>query len=383
MAKDIRLESFKYHFLMGVEKLAFSDQQRMRKFLENLEFNRAKKGVIIKWNGPVAGELEFPFSEFTFYKKGDTARSIDKQVDEGLLFNADTVHKSNRLNTLNAILRVLEMSELNITTVEEERLKNEEDFHDEWADSEDLSKIDVHLINEAVTAPEMRYIHKKLGNIQGKSLLDVGCGLGEASTYFALQGANVTATDLSSGMLKVTSQLAELNGTSLKTHKASAEGLDIPEGMLFDIVYTGNLLHHVDVETTLLQMKKVLKPGGILVTWDPLHYNPVINNYRKKAMDVRTPDEHPLKWSDLKLFNKHFVKVERKYFWLSSLLIFVIMAIVQRRDPNKERYWKSVINESDKWAPLYYPLAFLDRILLAILPPLRLLCWNVVVFSTK
>ena len=185
------------------------------------------------------------------------------------------------------------MSGLNVSTVTDSRLKLEEDFHDEWADSEDLSKIDVRLINEATTAPEMRYIHKKLGDIKGKRLLDVGCGLGEASTYFAMRGADVTATDLSSGMLRVTSELAALNGTSVKTHKASAEGLNIPEGQLFDIVYTGNLLHHVDVEKTLLQMKAVLKPGGTLVTWDPLHYNPVINSYRKKVTSVRTPDEHP------------------------------------------------------------------------------------------
>ena len=105
----------------------------------------------------------------------------------------------------------------------------------------------------------MRYIHKKLGDISGKSLLDVGCGLGEASTYFALNGADVTATDLSSGMLKAASQLAELTAC-VETHKASAEGLDSQS--LFDIVYTGNLLHHVDIENTLLQMKKVLKPGG-------------------------------------------------------------------------------------------------------------------------
>ena len=383
MAKDIRLESFKYHFLMGIEALELSDRNKVRKFLEHLDFERIKQGVIVRWDWPVAGEFEFPFSDFTFYKKGDTERSTKIQESEGPVFSSDTIYQANREATLGAVLRILEMSELNIQRVKDDRLKVEEEFHDDWADSEDLTKIDVRLINEAVTAPEMRYIHKKLGDISGKSLLDVGCGLGEASTYFALNGADVTATDLSSGMLRAASQLAELNGTSVETHKASAEGLDIPEGVLFDIVYTGNLLHHVDIENTLLQMKKVLKPGGILVTWDPLHYNPVINNYRKKATDVRTPDEHPLKWADLKLFGKHFSQVERRYFWLSSLLIFVFMAIVQRRDPNKERYWKSVINESSSWAPIYIPLAIFDRILLSLVPPLRLLCWNVVTFSRK
>ena len=44
------------------------------------------------------------------------------------------------------------MSELNIQRVKDDRLKVEEEFHDDWADSEDLTKIDVRLINEAVTA---------------------------------------------------------------------------------------------------------------------------------------------------------------------------------------------------------------------------------------
>lgn len=383
MAKDRRLESFKYHFLRAVEEQNFSSSSKICAFLENLEFERTKGGVLLKWMEPKAGELEFPFSDFTFYKKGDTVKSAEKQEKEGLPFAEDTVQGSNRYNILKAVKKVIEISELEVQNNDVERLKIEEDFHDDWADSEDLSKIDVRLINEAVTAPEMRYIHKKLGDIKGKTLLDVGCGLGEASAYFAIRGADVTSTDLSSGMLRASEKLAKLNGVSVKVHKASAEGLELPEGTVFDIVYIGNLLHHVDIEKTLLEMRKFLKPGGTLVTWDPLHYNPVINSYRKKATDVRTPDEHPLKWSDLKLFDKHFSEVNRSYFWLSALSIFLIMALVQRRDPNKERYWKSVIVESKTWAPLYWPLAAIDSVLIFIIPPLRLLCWNVVVFAKK
>jgi hypothetical protein len=57
------------------------------------------------------------------------------------------------------------------------------------------------------------------------------------------------------------------------------------------------------------------------------------------------------------------------------------MAVAQRRNPSKERYWKVVIEESEKWAWLYNPLERLDKILLKIFPPLRLLCWNIVVIS--
>jgi hypothetical protein len=101
------------------------------------------------------------------------------------------------------------------------------------------------------------------------------------------------------------------------------------------------------------------------------------------ATGVRTADEHPLKWRDIKLFRKHFNNVETRYFWLTSLLIFMIMALVQRRNPNKERFWKAVVQEGEKWRWLYRPLEAFDQIILAIAPPLRLLCWNVVVCANS
>jgi hypothetical protein len=101
------------------------------------------------------------------------------------------------------------------------------------------------------------------------------------------------------------------------------------------------------------------------------------------ATDVRTPDEHPLKWADINLFHKHFGTVETRYFWFTTLIIFVIMALAQRRNPNKERFWKVVVQEGNKWAWLYRPLESFDRLLLTIFPPFRLLSWNVVVVASK
>ena len=243
--------------------------------------------------------------------------------------------------------------------------------------------IDIMKRNTALTAPEMRFIKDKLGDISGKSLLDVGCGLGEASVFFALLGANVTASDLSPGMLKVTNDLATRNNVSVKTHLASADDLNFHEGETFDIIYAGNLLHHVDIEETLNRFRNHLSENGVLVTWDPLAYNPIINVYRMIATDVRTPDEHPLKMRDIRLFRKYFNKVETEYFWLTTLIIFIFMALLQRRNPNSERYWKSVVDESDKWTWIYKPLSLFDRVIYRIMPFLKPLSWNVVVFSYK
>ena len=259
----------------------------------------------------------------------------------------------------------------------------ERDFHDEWAKNENLDKIDVRKNNEVCTAPEMRFIIKKLGNLKGRTLLDIGCGLGEASVYFAMNSAEVTSSDLSSGMLEVTDNFAKRNNVSVKKHLADAEDLRLKPEQKFDIIYAGNLLHHVDVEKMILNAKPHLEKGGVFVSWDPLAYNPLINIYRYIATDVRTPDEHPLKIRDLKLFDKNFYKVEKKYFWFFTLIIFVIMAVFQKRNPNKERFWKVILDEGDKWKWLYKPLEKLDKFFLAIFPPLRLLCWNVVIFAYK
>jgi SAM-dependent methyltransferase len=48
---------------------------------------------------------------------------------------------------------------------------------------------------------------KALGNVEGKSILDIGCGSGLYSIYFAQRGANVTGVDFSSRMI----ELAERN----------------------------------------------------------------------------------------------------------------------------------------------------------------------------
>jgi len=259
----------------------------------------------------------------------------------------------------------------------------EEQFHDKWAESVDVSLIDVYKTNEALTAPEMRYITQALGNkLKGAKLLDVGCGLGEASVYFALKGAQVTATDISGGMLDATQRLAGKYNTTLTTHKSTAENLLLdPEQ--FDIVYVGNLFHHVEIEVTILKILAVLKKGGTLVSWDPLAYNPIINVYRRIATNVRTDDEHPLTVKDIALFKKHFNNVETKYFWFFTLIIFILMALVQFRNPNKERFWKKVIEEEQKWAWLYKPLAALDNVTLKIFPFLKYLCWNIVIVAKK
>jgi 2-polyprenyl-3-methyl-5-hydroxy-6-metoxy-1,4-benzoquinol methylase len=388
MSKKIKFESYKYRFLMAAQAHYFEPEEKLspswKQFVNNLTFDYEKASIQIKWETPESGSLIAPLRDAQFYYRGDSERSVTQQVNDSLLATEDPIKLENDTYFKKIVMRVADSSGYRkdeAQTDHDERIQNERDFHDAWADSEEVEKINVRESNEVCTAPEMRYIAKRMGDLKGKRLLDIGCGLGEASVYFAILGADVTSSDLSQGMLDATQRLAKANNVEVKQHLASAEDMQLSSGKKFDVIYAGNLLHHVNIEETLVRIKPHLNKGGVLVTWDPLAYNPAINIYRKMATDVRTPDEHPLRWSDIKLFHEHFSRVETKYFWFTTLIIFVIMSLAQRRNPNKERYWKVVVEEGNKWSWLYRPLEALDRLILKVIPPFRLLCWNVVIIS--
>ena len=387
MPKKIRFESFTYRFLVAAQSRRFhlpgTEQPSWATFVRALEFSYEKGEVRIAWTLAKPGHFSTPLDQPRFCLRGDSALHIARQKASGSMDAEDPIKLRNEAYFGEVVLRVAQSAGYEEISAERAgiagRLAKERAFHDAWADGEDAGKIDVRASNEVCTAPEMRYITRRLGDLRGRRLLDVGCGLGEASVYFALKGADVTSADLSQGMLDATSRLAQANGVNVTRQLATAEDMQLPPGARFDVIYAGNLLHHVDIGKTIARIKPHLAPGGIFVAWDPLAYNPAINVYRVMATKVRTPDEHPLKWGDIKSLRGQFGTVETRYFWLTTLIIFVIMALAQRRDPNKERYWKVVVQEGRKWRWLYLPLEVLDRLLLMLVPPLRLLCWNVVI----
>ena len=263
-----------------------------------------------------------------------------------------------------------------------EKQKIEQEFHDRWAKGMDVSSLLVREAFEKPTAMENRFAFDSLAPVEGKKLLDLGCGAGETSVYFALRGADVTALDISPEMIEVAKRLADLHKVKLKLHTGVAEKLPFKDGE-FDIVFCNGVLHHVDLIPALKEVRRVLRPGGRAAFIEPLKHNPVIGLYRHLAADNRTPTEFPLGVDDFARIQTVFPKLAHREFWFFTLYLFIHFFLIERASPGKVRYWKKVIEDADRYEGMFRRLKWLDDKLLSLVPWLGRYCWNTVLVADK
>ncbi len=102
-----------------------------------------------------------------------------------------------------------------------------------------------------------------LGDLKGKSVLDVGAGTGRLSILLVQVGAEVTALDVSEEMLKVLNR----KNKHIKTVVGEAEALPFPDNS-FDIITAAFLIVHLKNPRRFFdEVYRVLKDGGkFLVT---------------------------------------------------------------------------------------------------------------------
>jgi len=115
---------------------------------------------------------------------------------------------------------------------------------------------------------------KTLINLEGKKVLDIGCGGGILAESIALSGADATGIDLSEKALKVAELHALEVGVSLTYRSISAEALadELPEH--YDVVTCMEMLEHVpDPASVVRACAKLCKPGGTLF-FSTLNRNP-------------------------------------------------------------------------------------------------------------
>ncbi|MBS3094183.1 class I SAM-dependent methyltransferase [Candidatus Pacearchaeota archaeon] len=113
------------------------------------------------------------------------------------------------------------------------------------------------MYNELLEVPSTIEL---LGNVNGKKILDFGCGSGIYTKNLTKRGAIIKGFDISEEMLKIAK--AENPGLDLRL----GSGYKIPFDEKFDIVFASLVLDYFsNWDKAFKQVKKVLKKGGFFI----------------------------------------------------------------------------------------------------------------------
>jgi len=246
-----------------------------------------------------------------------------------------------------------------MSTSPEDRYERERAFHDDRF-SKDERAADRFYGTIDRAAGEAFY--RRLSALEAPAdVLDYGCGAGAyAAIHLAQHGHRVVAVDLSQVAITQARARAKELGIAdrIDFHVGNAEALDLPDNA-FDLVAGTGVLHHLDLEAAYLEIARILRPGAGAIFSEPMGHNPVINLYRNRTPDQRTPDEHPLVMNDFELARRYFARVEPQFFTLTSLFIMPFASA---------RSNKRLIDRLDA----------VDSVLFRRVPALRRHAWRVV-----
>jgi len=109
----------------------------------------------------------------------------------------------------------------------------------------------------------LQWISDLAGGLQGKRVVDVGCGGGILSESMARSGARVTGIDLADKPLKVAKLHKLESGVDVDYRLIAAEELAVAEPESFDVVTCMEMLEHVpDPVSVMTACARMVKPGG-------------------------------------------------------------------------------------------------------------------------
>ncbi|KGQ36783.1 bifunctional 2-polyprenyl-6-hydroxyphenol methylase/3-demethylubiquinol 3-O-methyltransferase UbiG [Gallibacterium anatis] len=123
----------------------------------------------------------------------------------------------------------------------------------------------IHQLNPL----RLNYILQHSNGLNGKKVLDVGCGGGILSESMAKSGANVTGIDMSPQPLAVAKQHAQDNNLIIDYQQSTIEDFLQQHQQLqaekFDVITCMEMLEHVpDPLSIIRSCRELLKPDGVL-----------------------------------------------------------------------------------------------------------------------
>ena len=168
-------------------------------------------------------------------------------------------------------------------------------------------------LNELYENEQYKIIYSNIKIFNGKSILDLGCGTGRFSRWFANMGFNVTGIDFSGRCIEIAKKLDLSNSINYIQDSI----FDYSTDEKFDLIFTWGVLAIAckninDFNFVLNKMKNSLNPGGRIIIVEPFHSNFL---HRVLSLDINEA---------IKLLkqNSFLVKnVSYLHFWPTRMLL--------------------------------------------------------------
>lgn len=185
------------------------------------------------------------------------------------------------------------------------------------------------------------YTHKPLldtfRSIRGvfDNVLDIGCGTGTVSLYFASRGSSVVGVDISKRAINLARSNAENLGLSRKVKFLVS---DFPNGKIngrYDLIVCSELLEHVlNHEKALIAINNLLRKDGYALFSVPLrssfmYKHGLLNKFEKEVGHLRRYDDtefiNTLKKNNFKIISyKKNQGLIRDYLFTSTTRSFLV-----------------------------------------------------------
>jgi len=126
---------------------------------------------------------------------------------------------------------------------------------------------------------------------QGQMALDLGCGSGTQTLCLMDAGFQVVSMDLSFEATKVAKTTLSSSGAPLRIVNGDAEHLPFPEASVDACVCSLFLHHFRDLDGVAKELKRIIRPGGVVVATDANAHNPFVFLFFNVIHRI-----HPLSW---------------------------------------------------------------------------------------
>lgn len=152
---------------------------------------------------------------------------------------------------------------------------------------------------------------------QNMRILELGCYVGELTKKIAQSKAHIFAIDISSQSISMANQRIKLKNIHFLVDNIENSTF---KNNFFDAVYGNGILHHTNLRLSLPEIKRILKPEGKFIFFEPNILNPEIFLERKipilRKLSHSSPDETAfIRWRLKKtLQDAGFINVRVKPF---------------------------------------------------------------------